>query len=191
MRILRSHVREREVAASALLEVARELGGEYDLVASIATGGIFWGTVLADRLGVPHVYVRTDQKEYGAGGRVAGDFAALENARALVVEDTSSAFKSALAAIGALEEVGAMVNHTLAIATWRFSEFYKNVGNNHRVHLLVAGGHIIKYSGEKGLSTRFTPLCFTRGLRIRASTGRGKKHDEPPLRSRVFLLTAS
>jgi len=90
--------------------------GETDVIAGVATAGIPHGVLLADLLGKPFVYVRSQSKSHGRQNLIEGELA--PNSRVLVVEDLISTGKSSIAACKALEEAGASVIGVLAIFTY-------------------------------------------------------------------------
>jgi len=90
--------------------------GETDVIAGVATAGIPHGVLLADLLGKPFVYVRSQSKSHGRQNLIEGELA--PNSRVLVVEDLISTGKSSIAACKALDEAGASVIGVLAIFTY-------------------------------------------------------------------------
>ncbi len=86
------------------------------VVAGTATAGIPHATLLADRLDLPLVYVRSAAKAHGTGRRVEGRLP--DGARAVVVEDTVSTGGSSLAAVEALRAEGATVDTMVALFTY-------------------------------------------------------------------------
>ena len=86
------------------------------LVAGTATAGIPHATLLADRLGLPLVYVRSSPKGHGRENLIEG--AAVAGHRVLVVEDLVSTGGSVLAAAEALSENGATPLAALAVFSY-------------------------------------------------------------------------
>ncbi len=87
-------------------------------VAGTATAGIPNAALLADRLGLPLVYVRSSAKGHGKQNLVEGRV--LTGQRLLVVEDTISTGGSSLNAVEALREMGAIVPHVVGVFTYGF-----------------------------------------------------------------------
>ena len=87
-------------------------------IAAVATGAIPHGTLVANRLGWPMVYVRSAAKEHGMGNLVEGVFQ--PGQRLVVVEDLISTGKSSLKAVEALRAAGAEVCGMVAIFTYGF-----------------------------------------------------------------------
>ncbi len=87
-------------------------------IAGVATAGIPHGALLADRLGLPFIYVRSSAKEHGRRNQIEGRLQ--PGHRYLVVEDLISTGGSSLQAIEVLREAGAEVAGTVAIFTYQF-----------------------------------------------------------------------
>ena len=101
-----------------LVDGFRQLAAEFDvtLIAGTATAGIPHATLLADRLGLPLVYVRSKPKGHGRKNMIEG--AAVAGHRVLVVEDLVSTGGSVLAAAEALSENGATPVAALAVFSY-------------------------------------------------------------------------
>jgi orotate phosphoribosyltransferase len=108
----------RRLVADRFAEVVRGQGVASTAVAGTATAGIPHATLLADRLGLPLVYVRSEAKAHGRGQRIEGRLEA--GARVALVEDTISTGGSSLSAAEALREAGATVTALVALFTYGF-----------------------------------------------------------------------
>ena len=106
-----------------------QLAEEFDatLIAGTATAGIPHATLLADRLELSMVYVRSSPKGHGRENLIEG--AGVAGHRVLVVEDLVSTGGSVLAAAEALSENGAtpiaalaVFSYGLAAATQAFAD---------------------------------------------------------------------
>ena len=86
------------------------------MIAGTATAGIPHATLLADRLDLPLVYVRSAPKGHGRENMIEG--AAVAGHRVLVVEDLVSTGGSVLAAAEALSENGATPVAALAVFSY-------------------------------------------------------------------------
>lgn len=98
---------------------------ECDYIVGPATAGIPWAAMLADRLKIPMLYVRSKPKGHGAGKMVEGRVdAALqkslgEKPRMVVVEDAFSTGGSSIKSAQALrDEAQAQVDEILGIFSW-------------------------------------------------------------------------
>lgn len=101
--------------------------GAVDAVAGVATGGIPQGALVAQELGLPFVYVRSEAKKHGMGNRIEGE---IEPGKSVVVvEDLVSTGKSSLEAIDALREHGCDVKGMVAVFTYGLGVAEKNFEN--------------------------------------------------------------
>ena len=92
--------------------------GNVDVIAGVATGGIALGALVAQDLGLPFVYVRSQSKAHGLENKVEG---VLESDQTVVViEDLISTGGSSLKAVEALRSAGANVKGMIAIFTYGF-----------------------------------------------------------------------
>ena len=93
-------------------------GRSVDGIAGVATAGIPHGALLADRLQLPFVYIRSSAKEHGRRNQIEGRLE--PGKRYLVVEDLISTGGSSLQAIEALRAVGGQAAGVVAIFTYGF-----------------------------------------------------------------------
>ena len=78
------------------------------VIAGGVTAGVPFATLVADRLGLPMVYVRAEAKAHGTAGRIEGGVVAGEHVH--LIEDLISTAGSILAFSHALREAGAEVD---------------------------------------------------------------------------------
>lgn len=101
----------------ALVERIRSLHVEPDVIAGTATAAIGWAALVADRMNLPFVYVRSKVKEHGAQKRIEGDL--LPGKDVVLIEDLISTGGSSIASVEALREEGkATVSDVVAIFTY-------------------------------------------------------------------------
>lgn len=114
----------RDQIVKAFMEVAKET--EADVIAGTATAGISWAAFVADRLGLPMIYVRPKPKGYGAGKMVEGKVS-MPKPKVLVIEDAFSTGGSSIRSAEALRrELGATVETVLGIFSWDTPQFFVN-----------------------------------------------------------------
>jgi orotate phosphoribosyltransferase len=89
-------------------------------IAGVATGGIALGALVAQEMGLPFIYVRSEAKGHGLGNTIEGDVSVLSNC--VVIEDLVSTGGSSLKAVAALREAGVEVKGMVAIFTYGFPE---------------------------------------------------------------------
>jgi orotate phosphoribosyltransferase len=95
-----------------------------DVIAGVATGGIAQGALVAQELGLPFVYVRSEAKKHGLTNLIEGDVESGQNV--VVIEDLISTGGSSLKAVEALRERGCTVKGMAAIFTYGFDEAERN-----------------------------------------------------------------
>ena len=94
--------------------VMRDAGFEqFDCVAGGETAGIPFAALLADRLGLPMIYVRKQPKGHGRNAQIEGNL--VEGARVLVIEDLTTAGGSMFKFIDAIRAAGGVVDHGIAL----------------------------------------------------------------------------
>ena len=92
-------------------------------IAGVATGGIAIGAIVAEELGLPFCYVRSESKSHGMKNNIEGDLK-LED-KVFVIEDLISSGKSSIKAVKDLKDFGAEITGLGAIFTYDF-EVSKN-----------------------------------------------------------------
>lgn len=92
----------------------------FDMVAGVATAGIAHGALIAERLELPFVYVRSSAKSHGRQNLIEGEID--RGTRVLVVEDLISTGGSCLKAVQAIREAGREVVGVAAIFTYGFEQ---------------------------------------------------------------------
>ncbi len=98
--------------------------GKPDLIAGVATGGIAQGALVAQELGLPFVYVRSEAKAHGMGNQIEGFYE--KGQKVVVIEDLISTGKSSIQAINAMKEAKLDILGLVAIFTYGFQEAQDN-----------------------------------------------------------------
>jgi len=111
---IRTYIRQHFV------EIINAQFGKPDVIAGVATGGIAIGALVAQEMGLPFVYVRSEAKKHGLTNMIEGDIESGQNV--VVVEDLVSTGSSSLKAVDALREKGCVVKGMVAIFTYGFDE---------------------------------------------------------------------
>lgn len=109
---VRTYIRQR------FSELIEKEFGKPDVIAGIATGGIPQGVLVAQELGLPFIYVRSNVKDHGLGNLIEGTYEAGQNV--IVVEDLISTGGSSLQGVQALKEAGLKVKGLIAIFSYGF-----------------------------------------------------------------------
>jgi len=132
-RIINSRVEVRDAVISAFTNIImNKFLDSTDLIAAVATGGIPYGVLVADRLKLPFIYVRGEKKKYGMGKQIEGEFNA--GKRVVLIEDHISTGGSSLNAIHALREEGLKLITLLSIMTYGFEIAESNFREENVIH---------------------------------------------------------
>jgi orotate phosphoribosyltransferase len=123
-RITLSFPKERTFIREALSKCILSKFGKPDLIVGVATGGIPQGALIAQELGLPFIYVRSESKGHGLGNQIEGHYSSGQSA--VVVEDLISTGGSSLKAVKALRKEEIKVNGLVATFTYGFDEAIKN-----------------------------------------------------------------
>ncbi len=113
-----SHVELRNYLSEQMAEQIKSQFGRPEVIAGVATGAIAIGILVAEKLGVPFVYVRPEPKKHGRQNQIEGSL--VPGQKVVVVEDLISTGKSSLNAVRALEEGGALIQGMMAIFSYGF-----------------------------------------------------------------------
>ncbi|MCS6967390.1 MAG: orotate phosphoribosyltransferase [Cytophagales bacterium] len=103
---------------NALASAVKQYFPQGQVIAGVATAGIPQGTLVADLLELPFIYVRTKPKEHGLENLIEGKVTA--GANVVVIEDLISTGKSSLQVVQAIRQVGMCVSGLLAVFSYDF-----------------------------------------------------------------------
>ena len=135
-RMLLGNAEHRQRVAEGLNEVVEKNHLPADVIAGVATAGIPHATGLANRMGLPLIYVRSAPKEHGLKNQVEGILQSGQSV--IVVEDLISTGGSAIKAVEAVREAGGTVDHCLGIFSYGFPEAEQKFDRaNCRLHTLL------------------------------------------------------
>ena len=117
-RVTLSYPKVRTYIRQEFVETIIETFGKPDVIAGVATGGIAQGALVAQELGLPFVYVRSEAKKHGMTNMIEG---VVEKGQSVVIiEDLISTGGSSLKAVEALREAGCEIKGMAAIFTYGF-----------------------------------------------------------------------
>jgi orotate phosphoribosyltransferase len=165
-RIALSYPAIRNYLREQMAKQIEEIYGKPDAIAGVATGAIGLGTLVAEQLNLPFVYVRPKPKAHGRQNQIEGWLE--PNSTVVVIEDLISTGKSSLQAVDALRDFGANIKGMLAIFSYNFpvaqdnfelSKVQLNTLSNYE-HLLeqaLESGHINATDAELLKSWRLSP----------------------------------
>ena len=135
-RVTLSYPLVRTFIRQQFVEMLTQHYGKPDLIAGVATGGIAQGALVAQELGLPFAYVRSEKKSHGMQNQIEG--VVNEGQSVVIIEDLVSTGKSSLLAVDALREAGAVVKGMLAIFTYQLPVAAENfTAKNCTLHTLT------------------------------------------------------
>lgn len=117
-RVTLSYPNIRTFIRQGYAEAVLDFFGKPDIIAGVATGGIAQGALVAQELGLPFIYIRSEAKKHGMGNQIEGYFE--PGQRVVVIEDLISTGGSSLKAVEALREAKLDVKGLVAIFTYGF-----------------------------------------------------------------------
>ena len=117
-RLVLSYPTIRNYIKSELAKNIENTYGKPDVIAGVAKGAIGIGSLVADDMGLPFVYVRPVAKKHGRQNQIEGRLEKGQNV--VVVEDLISTGKSSLNAVEALKFHDVNVKGMAAIFTYGF-----------------------------------------------------------------------
>ena len=123
-RITLSYPEIRTFIRQRFVDIVTECFGDVDVIAGVATGGIAQGALVAQELGKPFVYVRSEEKKHGLTNQIEGEIKSGQSV--VVIEDLVSTGKSSLVAVKALREKGCVVKGMAAIFSYNLEVAKKN-----------------------------------------------------------------
>mgnify|MGYP001177578216 FL=1 len=95
-----------------------------NIIAGVATAGIPHGVLVAEELGLPFIYVRSESKKHGRKNKIEGHFE--KGQSVIVIEDLISSGKSSINAVKELKKSGLNVKGVISIFNYNFLESEKN-----------------------------------------------------------------
>jgi len=111
---------ERSFIKNQLCKAIAENFGNVNLIAGVATAGIAWGALAADKLELPFCYVRPKPKEHGLGNQVEGNYTAKQ--KVVIVEDLISTGKSSIQVVDVLQQLGLEIVGLISIFNYGFDD---------------------------------------------------------------------
>ena len=119
-RALLSYPEARDKIVDVMIQLIEQQGEDFDTIAGVATAGIPWASIIADRLKKPLIYVRNKPKEHGKQNQIEGKIES--DTRVLVIEDLISTGGSSLNAVQAVRATGAHVKCCIAVFTYELEK---------------------------------------------------------------------
>lgn len=118
-RITLSYPAIRTFIRQQISTIVKDEFGNVDLIAGVATGGIPHGVLVAQELGLPFAYVRTNKKDHGLANQIEG---VIESGQSVVmIEDLISTGGSSMDAVNAVKQTGGLVKGLVSIFSYGFA----------------------------------------------------------------------
>lgn len=144
-----SYPEVRDQICEGFKQLIAEKYPDVEVIAGVATGAIAHGMLVADRLNLPLVYVRSAPKKHGLENLVEGEIK--PGQKVVVVEDLISTGLSSLSAVDALRNAGCEVLGMVAIFTYGFSHAADNFKkSNVNLDTLSNYNELIEFAIDKG-----------------------------------------
>jgi orotate phosphoribosyltransferase len=122
-RKINSNVAVRDAVVCAFVDYIAANYKDVEMVAGVATGGIPIGVLVADRLKLPFIYVRSEAKKHGLMKQVEGAFE--PGAKVVLIEDHISTGGSSMKAVKGIQNEGLQLLGLISNMTYGFDKAYK------------------------------------------------------------------
>jgi len=113
-----SYPETRTFIRDKFVEMIQEKYPEAEVIAGVATGAIAHGVLVAEKLGLPFIYVRSSPKGHGLENLIEGDLK--PGQKVVIIEDLVSTGVSSLKTVEAVNNYGGDVIGMVAIFTYNF-----------------------------------------------------------------------
>lgn len=117
-RISLSFPKIRKEITSRLYKIITEKYPEVEVIAGVATAGIPQGALVAEKMSLPFVYVRSKPKSHGMKNMVEGKLDS--NKKVILIEDLISTGGSSINAVETIRENGSNVLSVISIFNYGF-----------------------------------------------------------------------
>jgi orotate phosphoribosyltransferase len=135
-----SYPETRTFVRDQFVELVQKKYPDAEVIAGVATGAIAHGVLVAEKLGLPFIYVRSKPKGHGLENLIEGDLK--PGQKVVVIEDLVSTGVSSLKAAEAINNFGGNVVGMLAIFTYSFEHAKENF-NQAKVELTTLSNYQI------------------------------------------------
>ena len=113
-----SYPETRTFICDQFVRIIKEKYPQVEVIAGVATGAIAHGALVAEKMGLPFIYVRSKPKDHGLENLIEGDLKVGQ--KVVIIEDLVSTGGSSLKAAEALSDFGGNILGMLAIFTYDF-----------------------------------------------------------------------
>lgn len=113
-----SYPETRTFICDKFVELIKNKYPDAEVIAGVATGAIAHGVLVAEKLGLPFIYIRTKPKGHGLENLIEGDLK--PGQKVVIVEDLVSTGVSSLKTVEAVSNFGGVIAGMVAIFTYNF-----------------------------------------------------------------------
>ncbi|HOK25570.1 MAG TPA: orotate phosphoribosyltransferase [Bacteroidales bacterium] len=139
----------RTFICDSFIQAVKSYYPDVEVIAGVATGAIAHGALVAQKMGLPFIYVRSEAKSHGLGNQIEGYFE--KGQKVVVIEDLVSTGGTSLGAVRALREAGCEVLGMIAIFTYGFQKAAEGfLSENCELHTLSDYNTLIDCALETG-----------------------------------------
>lgn len=140
---------ERMYIANCLADLIKRRYPTATVIGGVATAGIPHAALVAERLNLPMIYVRSKAKDHGTNSQIEGKLNATD--QVVLIDDLISTGGSVLAAAEVVQAAGATVAGVAAIFTYELPDSLTNFTNaNIRLHTLTTYTDLIETANSEG-----------------------------------------
>lgn len=148
-RLTMSYPETRNFIAEKFVELIKQYYPDVEVIAGTATAGIPHAAWVAEKMGLPMIYVRSSAKGHGKGNQIEGNLH--QGQKVVVIEDLISTGGSVLDACQAIEDAGGTILGVAAIFTYQLTSGFKNFEEkNVELHTLSNYNELIETAVELG-----------------------------------------
>ncbi|MCX7861748.1 MAG: orotate phosphoribosyltransferase [Bacteroidales bacterium] len=159
----------RQSITTAFVKKVKQFYPDVEVIAGVATGAIGYGALVAEQLGLPFIYVRSEPKKHGLENLIEGENPS--GKKVVVIEDLISTGGSSLKVIDALRNNNATVLGLLAIFTYQFDvanqafsdkncQFYTLSNYNDLIEKAIELNYVEKHHLETLSEWRISPSTW-------------------------------
>lgn len=123
LRMALSYPEVRNLIKVEMARLIMENYGDAEVIASIATGAIAHGALVADSLALPMVYVRSTPKDHGLENLIEGDIK--PGQKVVLIEDQLSTGNNCMKCLNSVRDAGGIVLGVVVIFDYQFTSAAK------------------------------------------------------------------
>ncbi|AQW21016.1 orotate phosphoribosyltransferase [Lentilactobacillus curieae] len=143
----------REMIAEGLAEIIKTNYPDATVIGGVATAGIPHASWVAQKLGLPLIYVRSKPKDHGANKQIEGRIKSDD--KVVLIDDLISTGGSVLKAVKAVRDAGYNVAGVASIYTYQFPDADKNFADaDTELQPLLTYSDVIKQGYDEGRLTK-------------------------------------